>query len=214
MKTSFINRKDFPEKLPSVKTFFCSLCGAPEVQKLKSKTGLTLYKCKHCKNIAERFLAWDPKMVQYFNDQQELVHDSVGVFVQNLHQEILLFKRIKYPFLWTIPAGHLNLDENPVSAAARELKEETGIETNNNLQEIFSGEIKGDSCVGGADIHFWHAYVYHLQTKVTPKIKAEEGTDWDWFSLNQIPEVTAPVKHLLSEPAVQKILTDRKITLI
>jgi len=202
----FTTRKDFPEILPTEKTFFCSKCGNSPVEKIKNADDTIVYKCDCCESVNERFLAWDPRMVQYFNNNNdELVHGSVGVIVQNKQQEILLFKRVKYPFLWTIPAGHLDVGENPQSAAERELKEETGIIAN-ELKEIFTGEIRGDSCVGGADIHFWHAYLYQVKDDVIPVIEEEEGSKWGWFSLQDVPKVTMPVQYLLSKVVVREIL--------
>ncbi|MCB9812480.1 NUDIX hydrolase [Candidatus Nomurabacteria bacterium] len=136
-------------------------------------------------------------MEQFFNQDNELVHGSVGVIVQNQNKEILLFKRVKYPFLWTIPAGHLDKDEDPKQAATRELHEETQINAS-ELRSVFAGEIRGDSCVGGADIHYWHAYVYQASDDVEPIIEAEEGREWGWFVLSELPELTMPVGYLLS----------------
>src|SRR3989339_32469 len=131
----FTKRSDFPEHLPTDKTFFCSLCGANGIQKIIRADGTATHHCNGCGGDAERFLGWDPGMAQFFNEASELVHESVGVIVQNQQHEILLFKRIKYPFLWTIPAGHRDIGEDPRHAASRELEEETTIVTN-ELQEI------------------------------------------------------------------------------
>lgn len=123
----FTKRNDFPESLPTEKTFFCCLCGNAGVEKVKKINNETLYKCKTCGHSSERFLAWDPGMEQYFNGAGELVHKSVGVILENEDKQILLFKRVKFPFLWTIPAGHLDKGEDYLIAAKRELLEETQI---------------------------------------------------------------------------------------
>jgi len=201
----FTCRKDLPSVLPTKKTFFCILCGATGVTKVKHKNSNFLYHCGSCHQKSERFIAWDPGMEQYFNNQNELVHASVGVIVQNEKKDILLFKRVKYPFLWTVPAGHLNKGEEPSEAALRELFEETQI-TITQLHPVFTGEIRGDSCVGGADIHFWHAYVGRMQNDVEPSIEKEEGGEWGWFSLDKLPEVTMPVTYLLQHKDVNEYL--------
>ncbi len=208
----FTQRKDFPQHLPHNKSFFCLLCGATGVQKIVRDDNTFAYLCNQCNGMSERFLAWDPGMVQYFNNHGELVHGSAGVIVLNKHQEILLFKRVKYPFLWTIPAGHRDVGEDPQLSATRELMEETGIFAH-ELEEVFVGEIRGDSCVGGADIHFWHTYVYRLKSDVTPIIEAEEGMQWGWFAQHRIPKVTSPVMYLLSQPSIKNALATSETVL-
>lgn len=183
--------------LPTQQTFFCIRCGGTPITKVGHKNANTLYLCSSCGERSERFVAWDPEMVQYFNDKNELVHGSVGVIVQNTTKEILLFKRVKYPFLWTIPAGHVGVDEDPSQAALRELYEETQLHVT-ELQPVFTGEIRGDSCVGGADIHFWHAYICRVEDGIMPTIEETEGREWGWFPLNEIPSVTMPVDYLLA----------------
>ncbi len=201
----YTKRISFPKDLPPEKTSFCILCGAPSVAKAVQENGTSVFKCSVCNGTNDRFLAWDPGMEQFFNENDELVHSSVGVIVQNPSKEILLFKRVKYPFLWTIPAGHLDKGEGAKEAAFRELYEETHIKVN-KLQLVFEGEIRGDSCVGGADIHLWHAYVCQVEDDVEPIIEAEEGREWCWFALNELPELTMPVDHLLSLSEVCSIL--------
>lgn len=203
----FTKRSDFPEHLPASKTFFCSLCGANDIHKVMRADGTATHHCNSCGGDADRFLGWNPSMSQFFNDAGELVHESVGVIVQNQQREILLFKRVKYPFLWTIPAGHRDAGEDPRFAAARELKEETTIATiEDELEELFVGEIRGDSCIGGVDIHFWYAYLYHMNGTVTPVIQKEEGAQWGWFALDDLPEVVTPLKFLLSQASIKEKL--------
>lgn len=203
----FTKRSDFPEHLPTVKTLFCSLCGANNIHKVIRTDGTATHHCNRCGGDADRFLGWDPGMGQYFNDAGELVHESVGVIVQNRQREILLYKRVKFPFVWTIPAGHRDIGEDPRLAAARELEEETTIITaTNELKELFVGEIRGDSCIGGVDIHFWYAYLYHMNDNISPTIEEEEGAQWGWYTLDNLPEVTMPLKYLLSQASVKEML--------
>jgi ADP-ribose pyrophosphatase YjhB (NUDIX family) len=107
--------------------------------------------------------------------------------------------------LWTIPGGHRDVGEDPEKTAARELFEETKIVAE-KLQLVFAGEIRGDSCAGGADIHFWHAYVYRVPNNVEPELDADEGREWGWFTLDKLPELTMPVGYLLSLSEVRVFL--------
>jgi 8-oxo-dGTP diphosphatase len=197
----YTHRNSFPEKLPAEQTRFCFTCREPDIQDVESD-GRRMFFCTHCHANNERYLVWDPKLIAYFDPVGELVHESVGIILQNPDAEILLFKRTKFPFLWTIPAGHLEIGENVLTAALRELHEETNIMID-NAQCVFEGEVRGDSCVGGADIHVWHLYHHQLDHVVSPVIESEEGAEWAWFSIDSLPpEVTYPVSYFFADKRI------------
>ena len=197
----YISRSNFPKHLPDKAKQFCFVCKGEGVDTI-IENDQKKYKCQKKGCISERFLAWDPKMVQYFNSKDELVHESVGVIVQRKDGKILLFMRTKYPFDWTIPAGHLEVGEDKKQAALRELQEETGVSAKDG-KVIFEGELRGESCVGGADVHNWHLYLVHVENDVVITIENEEGSHFMWASIDNLPnKVTKATSMLLSECGV------------
>ncbi|MEZ5877406.1 MAG: NUDIX hydrolase [Tepidamorphaceae bacterium] len=68
---------------------------------------------------------------------------SVCVFRET---EVLLVKRAKPPFLWSLPGGRIEPGETPEQAAIRELMEETGV----TADIIAAGQIL-DFTTGGGD---------------------------------------------------------------
>jgi len=53
---------------------------------------------------------------------------TVGVFIFNKANELLLLKSHKWPGKYVIPGGHVELGETLEQAAVREAKEETGLD--------------------------------------------------------------------------------------
>lgn len=163
-----------------------------------------MYHCNTCGKTNERVLIYDPNMMQAFNDKGELVHYSAGTLLLNSKKEALLFLRTKYPFFYTIPAGHISNGEDPKVAALRETEEEVNIKLP-NAELVFEGEVAGDECVGGADIHYWYLYLAHTnEQKVSLD---EEGSQHGWFTLDRIPkEITYPVRFFLEQENIYKRL--------
>ncbi|MCR5232201.1 MAG: NUDIX hydrolase [Acholeplasmatales bacterium] len=88
---------------------------------------------------------YDGKIIKVFKDRvlcpngnesfREIVHHNggAGVLLINDKEEILLVKQFRYAYkeeLYEIPAGKLELNEDPYYAALRELEEETGNQAN------------------------------------------------------------------------------------
>jgi len=99
----------------------------------------------------------------------------------------------------------MTIDEDPKEAAIREVEEEVGLSIN-QAELIFEGEVKGDSCLGGADIHYWYLY----KTKINSEaIKLdEEGSEWEWINYTSInpDKVVYPVKYFLMNKEIFKKL--------
>jgi 8-oxo-dGTP pyrophosphatase MutT (NUDIX family) len=201
---TFTKRSDFPETLPTDKTQYCWHCHSPGAE--KQGTNPVSYYCAACGQNAERVLIHDPHMQAHFDAQERLVHESCGVFLFRRDGKVLLFKRTKFPFLLTIPAGHLEDNEDPLSCARRETQEEVGIAVD-ALAHLYEGNIIGDSCLGGADIHHWNAYGAVVADNVAVKLDSE-GESWQWYDLTQLtPDNTVqPVLFLLAQPDLQKAL--------
>lgn len=203
---NYTNRSDFPKTLPGERTVFCFSCHRNNVtQKMVIVDGVERigFECSYCEKVNVRALMWDKNMIQYFDTEGSLVHEGAGMMILNQEKQLLMVKRTKYPFLWTIPGGHMNPLENPKIAALREINEEVGLEFI-DAQIVFEGFIKGDECMGGADIHKW--YLYTVTTKLRDIILNDEASELAWFNINDIPvEVTFPVAYLIKLPEVQNI---------
>lgn len=178
---------------------FCPKCHSEKINRI-FRQKKTYYKCNGCNETFPRLIVIDPKIKWWIDKKtKEYWHESVGVFVFNQHNEVLLFERTIYPFALTIPAGHLDSGEIPKEAVKRELLEETGLKINEI--KLFSEEdVLGDQCRRGADNHKWHLYI--AKVKKADKIKInDEGIKPVWLSIEEAQKnnLVYPVKFFINK---------------
>lgn len=179
---------------------FCLHCHSENIHRI-IRNGRTLYKCENCNKETPRLLVIDPKIIWWVDkDTRDYWHESAGVFLINSKQKILFFERSLYPFALTIPAGHVDINETPINAAKRELREETGI-TIDYIQLFSDEDIIGDKCRRGSDNHKWHLYTAKINS---PKISItlnDEGVHAVWLDINQAKKrkLVYPVRYFISK---------------
>jgi 8-oxo-dGTP pyrophosphatase MutT (NUDIX family) len=173
----------------------CIECGDEDVEIIE-KDGQEAYKCSNG-HINQRMIK--NKGLEYYREDDEIIHRSVGAIIINDGQALLL-KRRKYPYKYSIPAGHLEEGEDPDRAVAREVMEETGIEKPyKEFEQIFRGKID-DPCRRGCDIHDWNLYSLELEDRPSTSSN-EEAERLEWIDLSEIEdrELTAPTEKFLVE---------------
>jgi len=105
---------------------FCIACGKPEPQPIQAGEGQQ-FLCS-AGHLSPRAFIFDGK-ARYSFAGQRLIHETVGALVQRPaggQLLTLLFLRRKFPFQYTVPAGHLEVRQ-AAAEVARELEEETGL---------------------------------------------------------------------------------------
>lgn len=179
----------------------CIECGDLEVE-ITQEDGEEKYKCSEG-HVNSRMIKNDG--LEYYREDGEVIHRSVGAIIKQ-ENEILLLKRRKYPYKYSIPAGHLEEDEDPDKAVSREVKEETGIGQESNIfKQVFKGKID-DPCRRGCDIHDWNLYLLELSEK--PDLTSNDEAEYlEWIDVSQLSkkELTEPTKKFLIE---KKVLED------
>lgn len=151
---------------------FCPACGAP-LQSVE-RFGRLRPVCPAC----NRTVFFDPKV-------------AVVVFVADADR-LLLVKRSTDPGkgLWALPAGFVDYDEDPRSAAARETLEETGltVQVMRLLDVLHRPDADGladiviayEACVDGGALH-----------------AADDADDAAWFPRDNLPPTALATTHLL-----------------
>lgn len=173
----------------------CIECGDEDIEIIE-EDGEEKYRCSNG-HINQRMIK--NKGLEYYEENGEVIHRSVGALIVN-NGEILLLKRRKYPYKYSIPAGHLEKDEDPDKAVGREVIEETGIERpEDSFEQVFRGQID-DPCRRGCDIHDWNLYVLELDER-PDTASNEEAEHLEWVPKAEVAEkeLTAPTEEFLIE---------------
>ena len=148
------------------------------------------------------------------------LRDGVGIIVLNKENKVFVAKRIDNPKnFWQMPQGGVDKGEDFLTAAYRELAEETSIVDVKLIREIegtityelpkhllgiiWKGKYKGQK-------QKWFLMRYlGTDNEINIKTDKPEFLDWKWIDLNQITEVVVDFKlHVYKElkKKIQKII--------
>lgn len=117
-------------------------------------------------------------------------HISVGAVIRNSIGDILLIDRLKTPFGFACPAGHVDKGEAPETALIREVLEETGLKVTsfkeyqiNYSLDDFS-DCPQEPCSRGIDFHMW--FIYEVEAEGDLIFKDDEVKSIGWYSIDEI----------------------------
>jgi len=147
------------------------------------------------------------------------LHEKIDFTVETfvVHQDkVLLRKHDKYK-IWLSVGGHIELDEDPIEAALREVKEEVGLEvtllgapaqteeSSRSYRELLPPRFLNRNRI--SDTHE-HVTLTYFATSETDQVVPEQPQDeWRWFTLEELddssygilPSITAYAKAALRE---------------
>tara|TARA_B100000214_G_scaffold234451_1_gene171298 strand:- start:1022 stop:1495 length:474 start_codon:yes stop_codon:yes gene_type:complete len=130
---------------------------------------------------------------------------GVGIALLNNNNRIFVAKRIDNPYdFWQMPQGGIDVGEEPLEAAFRELKEETSIksvklirEVNNEITYhlpdnllgiIWKGKYKGQS-------QKWFIMKFFgNDNEINLKTKHPEFLEWKWINIEKITDKVVDFK--------------------
>ena len=129
--------------------------------------------------------------------------DCVVFGIDGKKLKILLIERGNDPYkgYWAFPGGFLNIDENAMQGALRELKEETGLSLSNIKELGTFSDVDRDPRERVISIAFY------TMTKKTEVKGSDDAAKAQWFALDEVPRLAFD-HDLMLKKALQKLKED------
>ena len=120
----------------------------------------------------------------------KIMHYSVGAIIE-IDGKYLLIDRVNPPPGFAGLAGHIDEDENEITALLREVQEESGLRVVRH-RLLFEEELDWNRCSKGVGIHYW--YVFECDVEGGISQNARETKSIGWYSPDEMRGLTvAPV---------------------
>jgi len=146
---------------------------------------------------------------------------GVGIVLLNSDNKVFVGKRIDNPVnFWQLPQGGVDNNEDLLSAANRELKEETSVKSVRLIKEIDNwltyelpknllGKIWKGKYRGQKQKWFIMRFIGR-EDEINIKTKKAEFKEWKWIDINQLTSVAVSFKIKIYEKIVNelKVLLD------
>ena len=141
---------------------------------------------------------------------------GVGVVLLNNENKVFVAKRIDNPKnFWQMPQGGVDSDEKFLTAAFRELYEETSIKNVKLIQEIegtytyelpknLLGIIWKGKYRGQKQKWFLMKYLGN-DSEINLKTNNPEFLEWKWVDIDQITEIVVDFKHHVYKELKEKV---------
>lgn len=123
-------------------------------------------------------------------------HTSVGMLIWN-DDRLLLIERMKFPFGFSPPAGHVDDDASYEESAKREVEEEVGLKVI-NLKLLTEGRKENKCRREDGSWHYWKIYEAEVEGEANRSL--DETKQLIWCSRKKLKEMSERTeKYLLKE---------------
>ena len=139
----------------------------------------------------------------------------VGIMLLNSKNQVFVAQRIDNPGdAWQMPQGGIDPGEEPLTAAFRELEEETGTANAELIEEstdwhaydlprdlipkVWKGRYRGQK-------QKWFVFRFNgLDNEINIETKIPEFSKWKWVELSSLPSIIVPFKRELYTKLVEE----------
>jgi len=112
-------------------------------------------------------------------------HKSVGMLVWK-DEKLLLIERMKFPFAFASPAGHLDENESFEEMAKIELFEETGLVAK-SLKLLIEGRKENPCRRTDGSWHYWQIFEVEAEGEINRSLS--ETKQFKWVSIKELSEL-------------------------
>ena len=127
---------------------------------------------------------------------------GVGAVILNKKGKVLGLERKDTPGAWQLPQGGLE-DETPLEAAIREIREETGIESNDlqllaEAPRLLAYELPPEARsrkLGRGQVQYWFLFQFTSQDEAITLGDQKEFRDWKWMSMEKLADKVVSFKQ-------------------
>jgi 8-oxo-dGTP pyrophosphatase MutT (NUDIX family) len=192
---------------------YCPSCHAKDSASATKEDGQKVFICSKCGARNDRLVIIDPKLHWWIDEKKQYWHESAGILLVNPAGKILFYELTKFPYGFTVPAGHVDSGETALAAAIRESKEEVNVDLK-APRKIAEALIHGDSCRRGSDDHKWSLYIERITQETADLISVDvnEGQKPRWADISEVELMQMPyaMNFLFSNrrEAINELLSD------
>jgi len=120
---------------------------------------------------------------------------SVGQIIRD-GNKIVVIERANYPEAFALPAGHVDGDPNFYDAMLREIKEEAGLEVEEN-KLVFEEDINNPCKREGGTHHLWKVYeALNWSGELKAGSDAKKAV---WFSPAELQKIAARTEYFMKK---------------
>ena len=156
-------------------------------------------------------------MTSFEFSSEHLYRPGVGMMVLNSQKQVFMAQRIDFPLgAWQMPQGGIEPEEEPLSAALRELKEEIGtcnMRVIAETQDWLSYDVPEDlrpllwKDLYQGQRQKWFALEFKgSDNEICLETAHPELRQWQWVSLSEVPLLAVSFKQKLYEEVISEFL--------
>lgn len=179
----------------------CSICDSGKMEEVE-RTGRILYRCSNGHERPTVITEEDDELkLEEFNGDKIHVKVAAAVFTG---EEMVMVKRKKYPFLYSLPFRHLRADETVGEAVKNLVETQTGLKPDSFKK--FEETVIGNRCWRGGETHKWVFFKAESEKQMLRRCSISDETRWyDRKEIAQGLPIDDGTRHLYNQGYLNRL---------